>query len=257
MSACDHCAVRERAICADARRGRTAGAQRDGAAGARSAQGRSLIWEGDDSTLVGNVIGGVLKLDRDVGRARADRRGGLSVGLHRPAVRRHVTRAHGHRADRRARLRVLARRTSTVLPPATRALERKLLERTLDRARPHAALDAAARPQDRRGAHRHFPARHVAAAGARQRRGGAGRCARPLELLTFSAPAGRRCARADDRDRQPPFHQAQARGRDRPARGAARSRSAIAQRSSCWPAEREEGGSMENAPSAPACGTCC
>lgn len=61
MDACSHCAVRESAICHAltdetleefSRRGRRQSVGR----------GQTLMWEGDDSLLVGNVIGGVLKL---------------------------------------------------------------------------------------------------------------------------------------------------------------------------------------------------
>ena len=61
MDACSHCAVRESAICHSlsddkldelSRRGRRQSVSR----------GQTLVWEGDESMLVGNVVDGVLKL---------------------------------------------------------------------------------------------------------------------------------------------------------------------------------------------------
>ncbi len=61
MSACDTCVVRNRAICAsldneEIKMLNAIGRQRD------LAPGESLMWEGEDSVLVANVINGVLKL---------------------------------------------------------------------------------------------------------------------------------------------------------------------------------------------------
>ena len=61
MSACDTCVVRNRAICASLDSNEletlnTIGRRRI------LAPGESLIWEGEDSVLVANVIDGVLKL---------------------------------------------------------------------------------------------------------------------------------------------------------------------------------------------------
>lgn len=61
MSACDTCVVRNRAICASLDGDELKALNAIGRH--RTLEpGRSLMWEGDDSVLVANVIDGVLKL---------------------------------------------------------------------------------------------------------------------------------------------------------------------------------------------------
>ena len=69
MSSCDTCLVRNRAICA------ALDAQEIGALNAIGRRrnivpGQSLMWEGDDSLMVANVIDGVLKLSTGTGDGR-------------------------------------------------------------------------------------------------------------------------------------------------------------------------------------------
>lgn len=61
MSACDTCLVRNRAICSALDKDEIAALNAIGRRRSLSA-GESLIWEGEDSLLVANVIEGVLKL---------------------------------------------------------------------------------------------------------------------------------------------------------------------------------------------------
>jgi CRP/FNR family transcriptional regulator len=69
MAACDTCLVRNRAICSS-----LSGDELDtlNRLGRRHsiARGQTLVWEGDDSLLVGNVIEGVLKLSTSLGDGR-------------------------------------------------------------------------------------------------------------------------------------------------------------------------------------------
>lgn len=129
MSACDDCAVRERAICA------TLGAaelQALNAMGRRRTlgAGESLIWEGDDSTLVGNVIGGVLKLSTGTSDGREQ-----IVGVVYPSdfIGRPFggTTRHTVTALTDARVCVFSRGDFDGFAASHPALERKLLERTL------------------------------------------------------------------------------------------------------------------------------
>lgn len=136
MRVCDECVVREQAICSALSaseleelhgigRRRTLGA------------GESLIWEGDESTLVGNVIGGVLKLATGTSDGREQIVGVIypSDFIGRPfggATRHTVT------ALTDARICVFSRGDFDGFASSHPALERKLLQRTmteLDRTR--------------------------------------------------------------------------------------------------------------------------
>jgi CRP/FNR family transcriptional regulator, anaerobic regulatory protein len=61
MDACAHCAVRESAICHSLPEDRLEELSRYGRR-QNVKRGQTLLWEGEDSLLVGNVIDGVLKL---------------------------------------------------------------------------------------------------------------------------------------------------------------------------------------------------
>lgn len=61
MTDCNQCKVRSRAICSALERGEIDALSRIGRRRTLAA-GESLIWEGEDATLVANVIDGVLKL---------------------------------------------------------------------------------------------------------------------------------------------------------------------------------------------------
>ena len=80
MHSCDDCAVRDHALCAaleasELRELSAMGRRRSLRAG------ESLIWEGDDSMLVGNVIEGVLKLSTSTSDGREQ-----IVGVVQPAT---------------------------------------------------------------------------------------------------------------------------------------------------------------------------
>lgn len=130
MSSCDLCVVRNRTICAalDARElealnaiGRTR----------KLAAGESLIWEGEDSVLVANVIDGVLKLSANTVDGREQ-----IVGVVYPSdfIGRPFGGAssHGVTALTDAKVCVFARRDFDAFARTHPALEHKLLERTLD-----------------------------------------------------------------------------------------------------------------------------
>ncbi|MDE8653775.1 Crp/Fnr family transcriptional regulator [Novosphingobium album (ex Liu et al. 2023)] len=129
MSSCDLCVVRNRAICAalDSKEllalnaiGRT-----------RSLQaGESLIWEGEDSVLVANVIDGVLKLSTNTEDGREQ-----IVGVVYPSdfIGRPFggTSGHGVIALTDAKVCVFSRGDFDAFARDHPALEHKLLERTL------------------------------------------------------------------------------------------------------------------------------
>ncbi|CAN5432428.1 Crp/Fnr family transcriptional regulator FnrL [soil metagenome] len=68
-SACERCSVRTRAICAPLDTTELGALNRIGRRVTLSA-GQTLMWEGDDSTLVANVIEGTLKLSTSTGDGR-------------------------------------------------------------------------------------------------------------------------------------------------------------------------------------------
>lgn len=129
MSSCDLCVVRNRAICSalDPREiealnaiGRTR----------RLAPGESLIWEGEDSVLVANVIDGVLKLSTNTEDGREQ-----IVGVVYPSdfIGRPFggTTGHGVTALTDAKVCVFSRRDFDAFAREHPKLEHKLLERTL------------------------------------------------------------------------------------------------------------------------------
>ncbi|KPH59220.1 MULTISPECIES: Crp/Fnr family transcriptional regulator [unclassified Novosphingobium] len=129
MSNCDLCVVRNRAICSslDAKElealnaiGRTRTIQ----------PGESLIWEGEDSVLVANVIDGVLKLSTNTEDGREQ-----IVGVVYPSdfIGRPFggTSGHGATALTEAKVCVFSRRDFDAFAREHPALEHKLLERTL------------------------------------------------------------------------------------------------------------------------------
>jgi CRP/FNR family transcriptional regulator len=129
MSSCELCVVRNRAICAaldstEVEALNAIGRQRDMKAG------ESLIWEGDDSVLVANVINGVLKLSTGTEDGREQIVGVVypSDFIGRPFG---STTSHGVTALTDARVCVFSRRDFDAFAREHPALEHKLLQRTL------------------------------------------------------------------------------------------------------------------------------
>jgi CRP/FNR family transcriptional regulator, anaerobic regulatory protein len=129
MSSCDLCVVRNRAICAaldgdEIEALNTVGRTR------KLAPGESLIWEGEDSVLVANVIEGVLKLSSHTEDGREQ-----IVGVVYPSdfIGRPFGGAssHGVTALTDAKVCVFSRRDFDAFAREHPALEHKLLERTL------------------------------------------------------------------------------------------------------------------------------
>jgi CRP/FNR family transcriptional regulator, anaerobic regulatory protein len=129
MSACDTCVVRNRAICAaldaeELKALNAIGRRRNLAAG------ESLIWEGEDSVLVANVVEGVLKLSSGTEDGREQIVGVVypSDFIGRPFG---STTDHGVTALTDARVCVFSRRDFDAFAREHPALEHKLLQRTL------------------------------------------------------------------------------------------------------------------------------
>lgn len=129
MGACETCLVRNRAICAaldshEIRALNAIGRQRQLEAG------ESLIWEGDDSVLVANVIDGVLKLSTGTEDGREQIVGMVfqSDFIGRPFG---ATTGHGVTALTDAKVCVFSRRDFDAFARTHPALEHKLLQRTL------------------------------------------------------------------------------------------------------------------------------
>lgn len=129
MTACDTCLVRNRAICAALASDELAllnqiGRRRNLAAG------ESLMWEGEDSILVANVIDGVLKLSTGTEDGREQIVGVVypSDFIGRPFG---PTTFHGVTALTDARVCLFGRSDFDGFARAHPALEHKLLERTL------------------------------------------------------------------------------------------------------------------------------
>ena len=129
MSNCDHCVVRNRAICAGLDSDEVAALSTIGRR-RHLAPGESLIWEGEESLLVANVIEGVLKLSTGTEDGREQ-----IVGVVYPSdfIGRPFggTTSHGVTALTEARVCVFSRRDFDAFAHAHPALEHKLLERTL------------------------------------------------------------------------------------------------------------------------------
>jgi CRP/FNR family transcriptional regulator, anaerobic regulatory protein len=129
MSACDTCVVRNRAICAALDNDElfalnTIGRRRNLTAG------ESLMWEGEDSVLVANVIEGVLKLSTGTEDGREQIVGVVypSDFIGRPFG---STTGHGVTALTDSRVCVFSRRDFDAFAREHPALEHKLLQRTL------------------------------------------------------------------------------------------------------------------------------
>jgi CRP/FNR family transcriptional regulator len=129
MSSCDLCVVRNRAICSalDSKE-----IEALNAIGRRRtlAPGESLIWEGEDSVLVANVIEGVLKLSTGTEDGREQIVGVVypSDFIGRPFG---STSGQGVTALTDARVCVFSRRDFDAFAREHPALEHKLLQRTL------------------------------------------------------------------------------------------------------------------------------
>ena len=129
MSACDTCVVRNRTICSslDGEELKTLNS-----IGRRRTlePGESLMWEGEDSVLVANVIEGVLKLSTGTEDGREQIVGVVypSDFIGRPFG---ATSGHGVTALTEARVCVFSRRDFDAFAREHPALEHKLLQRTL------------------------------------------------------------------------------------------------------------------------------
>ncbi|MBS0476278.1 MAG: Crp/Fnr family transcriptional regulator [Proteobacteria bacterium] len=129
MSACDTCVVRNRAICSSLDSEELKALN---AIGRRRTlePGESLMWEGEDSVLVANVIEGVLKLSTGTEDGREQIVGVVypSDFIGRPFG---STTGHGVTALTEARVCVFARKDFDAFAREHPALEHKLLQRTL------------------------------------------------------------------------------------------------------------------------------
>jgi len=122
MGSCDLCVVRNRAICSALDAGELEALNAIGRRRNLRA-GESLIWEGEDSVLVANVIEGVLDgREQIVGVVYPSEFIGRPFG---------GTSGHGVTALTDARVCVFARRDFDAFAREHPALEHKLLERTL------------------------------------------------------------------------------------------------------------------------------
>lgn len=129
MSACETCAVRNRAICSsldneELKALNTIARRR------KLEPGESLMWEGEDSILVANVIEGVLKLSTGTEDGREQIVGVVypSDFIGRPFG---STSGHGVTALTPATVCVFARRDFDAFAREHPSLEHKLLQRTL------------------------------------------------------------------------------------------------------------------------------
>ncbi|RVU07804.1 Crp/Fnr family transcriptional regulator [Novosphingobium umbonatum] len=129
MSACDQCLVRNRAICSALDKDEIEALNAIGRRRTLVA-GESLIWEGEDSVLVANVIEGVLKLSTGTEDGREQ-----IVGVVYPSdfIGRPFggTTNHGVTALTDARVCVFSRGDFDNFAREHPALEHKLLQRTL------------------------------------------------------------------------------------------------------------------------------
>ncbi|MFC0590454.1 Crp/Fnr family transcriptional regulator [Novosphingobium aquiterrae] len=129
MSACDTCVVRNRAICSALDSEELAALNAIGRRRNLEA-GESLMWEGEDSVLVANVVEGVLKLSTGTEDGREQIVGVVypSDFIGRPFG---STTGHGVTALTDARVCVFSRRDFDAFARQHPALEHKLLQRTL------------------------------------------------------------------------------------------------------------------------------
>jgi CRP/FNR family transcriptional regulator, anaerobic regulatory protein len=130
MGQCDTCVVRNRAICS-ALDGAEVQALNDIGRRKMLAAGEPLIWEGDDSTVVANVIDGILKLTNSTEDGREQIVGVVypSDFIGRPFC---ATTQHSVTALTDAKVCLFARADFDRFAHAHPALEHKLLQRTLD-----------------------------------------------------------------------------------------------------------------------------
>ena len=129
MGSCETCLVRNRAICA-ALEAPEIGALNAIGRHRTLAPGEALIWEGDDSVLVANVIDGVLKLSTGTEDGREQIVGMVFASdfIGRPFG---TTTGHGVTALTEATVCVFNRRDFDAFAREHPALEHKLLQRTL------------------------------------------------------------------------------------------------------------------------------
>ncbi len=129
MSACDTCVVRNKAICSSLDKDEIGTLNAIGRRRSLVA-GESLIWEGEDSVLVANVIEGVLKLSTGTEDGREQ-----IVGVVYPSdfIGRPFggTTNHGVTALTDSRVCVFSRSDFDAFAREHPALEHKLLQRTL------------------------------------------------------------------------------------------------------------------------------
>jgi len=130
MSYCDECVVRNRAICAALSNEEVNALNGIGRRKVLAA-GEPLIWEGDDSTLVANVIDGMLKLTNSTEDGREQIVGVVypSDFIGRPFG---TTTQHSVTALTEAKVCLFARADFDRFAHDHPALEHKLLKRTLD-----------------------------------------------------------------------------------------------------------------------------
>ena len=129
MTSCDTCAVRKQAICGALDPAELEGLNRIGRRKTLEA-GEPLIWEGDDSVLVANVIDGILKLSTGTDDGREQIVGVVypSDFIGRPFG---ATTRHSVTALTDARVCVFARADFDRFAGEHPTLEHKLLQRTL------------------------------------------------------------------------------------------------------------------------------
>ena len=129
MSSCDLCVVRNRAICSTLDSGEIEALNTIGRT-RKLSPGESLIWEGEDSVLVANVVEGVLKLSSNTEDGREQIVGVVypSDFIGRPFGGQS---SHGVTALTDDKVCVFARRDFDAFARDHPALEHKLLERTL------------------------------------------------------------------------------------------------------------------------------
>ncbi len=130
QNACERCAVRTRAICATLDSEEIAAMNRIGRRVTLQA-GQTVMWEGDDSTVVANVIEGTLKLSTATGDGREQIVGVVypSDFIGRPFGR---TTPHSVTALTDARLCLFTRGAFDGFAREHPDLEHRLLQRTLD-----------------------------------------------------------------------------------------------------------------------------
>ncbi len=129
MTACDTCVVRNRAICSSLD-GEELKALNNIGRRRILAPGDSLMWEGEDSVLVANVIDGVLKLSTGTEDGREQIVGVVypSDFIGRPFG---ATSGHGVTALTEAKVCVFSRKDFDAFAREHPSLEHKLLQRTL------------------------------------------------------------------------------------------------------------------------------